>query len=984
MSTANNVSFYWYSDVNDVMFRAIQDVKSDPNRGKDIIAHVLYLQNLQNRIQKIAIVYMYRSDIHNINGLPSQERQRIKNVLKVNYNNFQVVGESTITKQEIFDGDILEVGPLNNFYRNLPFNERKFTKFRNFASFQDCESKECIADYNKCDEQKYIYQDNIKNFPTKKQLPYTYLFCREKTVDDMTAELDMITDFTEFKAKVAYYFKMPNFFSKIEEAVKNGNELTKKQFYMLKDIPEFKEASVTDEEVLSSITTEIAEYLEDDEDSSVVSTFFDLMKVHRYTIAGGFVLKHVLKQKPGFQEKYWQENDIDIWAMRNKEDDFFDPFDPLKKLLLNAGFTVKKLCGAQLLKDFDGDYRRLVMYVENIQEWTKTIQGKDYKIQLILLKDKDAHLKNIMKRAQRMFENNLINHVDDYYIKKSLKYHFRSYDDYICDVILSFDLTCCQGAFSVDDEGNKKITFLRNTLDLMGEDIMESIYNYRMAFSDQCIRLQTIWEWLRTELRAIKYSLRGYKITNWDQVISVFDHLFEIEEIDINFVNYWNNSIGRNILNKSVEEFPIIHIIDDVDELGTFTLRDRQYNVVIYGEAVENRSTAPVLVPDLYPQLQNLLDLGDDEINMEDIADVMNFDLEDPDFDFSSVSYPTKKEDDVFDESYKFQEEVDEQELLKDDAECFDSLTTENSNNLKFLNEDEDNIIFVRKIGVNNFQSECLNRKLFYKILNDPNKGFYPCLAFNSQTNRPNSEASFVMRGWYNPDDCYYRVDTGFGSYCYSEEDLRKIIKSRVQIFFVVIDRTYEKSVGKSVVVNEELMFSQQDYDPEYLVSAYHCNVGSAITTTKIKICMDASGCAVRDINGKLTENRQSIQPIQVEEKEREEKEDDTDEMVPLSQLRRRIDFNQVADSDTESSEEEKENVLSSTRRRIDFNQVADSSDSDEEKENIPPVTRRSMRNVTLRPRGSERHPRGIRRQSRRRRSPLTQINNNDSTDEEE
>lgn len=148
------------------MFRAIQDVKSDPAKGKDIIAYVLYLQNNSN---KIAIVYMYRSDIHNISTLPDGEKQRIKKVLSIDYNKFQVIGESTITKQEIFDGDILEVGPLNDFYRNLPFNERKFTKFRNLASFQDCESKECIASYNKCDEKKFFYQDNKENFSTRKQ-----------------------------------------------------------------------------------------------------------------------------------------------------------------------------------------------------------------------------------------------------------------------------------------------------------------------------------------------------------------------------------------------------------------------------------------------------------------------------------------------------------------------------------------------------------------------------------------------------------------------------------------------------------------------------------------------------------------------------------------------------------------------------------------------------------------------------------------------
>lgn len=124
-------------------------------------------------------------------------------------------------------------------------------------------------------------------------------------------------------------------------------------------------------------------------------------------------------------------------------------------------------------------------------------------------------------------------------------------------------------------------------------------------------------------------------------------------------------------------------------------------------------------------------------------------------------------------------------------------------------------------------------------------------------------------------------------------------------------------------------MFDRQDYDPEYLVSAYHCNVGSAITTAKIKICMDASGCAVRDTYGKLLKDRQIIEEKEREEKEREEEDDDE---TPLFRLRRRIDFNQDSESETE------------------------------EKENVSPISRYSMRNINTAPRGSE-------RQTRRRRS---------------
>lgn len=922
MSRTNSVSFYWYSDVNDVMFRAIQDVKENPTKGGDIIAHILYLENGTN---KIAIVYMYRSDIHNISSLSLDERKRIKKVLTINYNESQVVGKSTITKQEIFDGEILEVGPLNRFYQSLPSDVRKFSKFKHLASYQDCETKECIADYNKCDEKKFIFEDNKTNFETQKQLPHTFLFCREKSVNDMTAELDAINDLFKFKDKIFSYFRMPNFFEKIQEAVNKGTQSTKRMFYLLKDIPEFRVENVIDEQVYTNLEEEIETYFTDENGDSKHIKFFDLIKKHRYTIAGGFVLKNVLKSRPGYNSKYWEDNDIDIWGMRDNENsELYDPFDPLKKLLQETGYTLKKICGRQLLLDFEGDYKRLINYVENIQEWTKIINGETYKIQLILLKNKDAHFKYIMRQAEKELEYGNINSIDQYYLPKSLKYQFRNYEDFIYDLILSFDLTCCQCSFTVDDSNNKKIVFFRNNMDeftFEGRSILESIYNYNTAFGSQCLDTQTLWEWLRTEIRAIKYSLRGFKIINWSQVLNTFEKLFTEQYIDENFMNGWNNNIGIDILNKAVATFPIFVIEDDIDEIGTFTMANTQYQMLVYGESVQNRIKQPLKIPDRYPLLRDLQDLSTNELTLETICDTLDINYNDPDLDISVISYPTTKEDNVFDsDEYKLNYQVDQNELLQEDATCFDSLLSEDKNNLTFLNEDEDNILFVRKVG-NSFQSECLNRKIFYKILSDPLKGRYPCLARNRQTNNPNTEAGFIMRGWYDPDDCYYKVDTGFGSYFYTEEDLRNIIKSKVKIFFVEQGVSYQKGIGKSVVDNEERMFANEDYDEEYLLGAHHCQEGSAFATANIKVIQN------------IEEEKER------EEKDEEESDEDEDDNIPLSQLRRRIDFSE----EKEESEEESD-------------------------DNLPLSRRYSMRNINVGPRGLERHPQGLRRRQELRR----------------
>lgn len=796
------VKFYFYNNIDEAFFQTIQDVKNSPNSGSEIFAKVLCAQYKNNQ-KKICIVYTSRTDETTI-----QRNEEKKLVISLDMTTVNVLSQSVITKQQVYDGEI-EVQPLNEYYQG----KRVFSNFVNISNYKDCETKECISDYKKCNSNKLDFVDNEIIFSDEQQLPHTEMFCRKIGVDDLVLELNKLNDLDDFRSFIVnVYYDMPDFKEVMRQVLQKASEQTRRNFYLLRGVPEFRIEQVSSDKV----EEDLENYIND------TDTFYELMKTYKYTIAGGFVLKNILIDKPNYKENKWEDNDIDIWAIRDPESNNYDPFDPLKKLLQKEGYKLKRVCGNKTLKDFEGDYRRLHEYIEQIQEWNKSAYGIDYKIQLILLKDKEANLKSLKRKVRYGVDADL-------YLKTNgLKYELRTYEDYINDLVLSFDLLCCQCSFSVNNDGNKEIKFYGNVQDYSeNESITKSVFEYKTKFSKSCQEKQSLWEWLRSLVRAVKYGKRGFNITNWEDVINTIKPLFSDNPTE-DFINYWNNFIGDNIFYKAISNIPIFKVEDN--KLYTFTINDRQLTFIT-DENIEDISPYSN-IPKRY-DLNPILDFNEDDINMDKLADIVDVNLTNSFFEPTDSEYPTLKDDYVFIDKDENLIDEDNENIMT--QQCFDSIEGDYKDVSEVLSKDEDNIVLVSKYG-NSYNIECLNRKMLYKVIGDNTKGRYVCLNENKNTGRPIREVGLVMRGWYDDTKIYYRIDTNFGKYYFQYDDILDMMMSREQIFYVVKEKEVERGVAKSVVDNEEKMYANEDYDESYLVSAHHCQEGTAFTIAKLKI----------------------------------------------------------------------------------------------------------------------------------------------------
>lgn len=798
------VKYYFYNNIDEAFYHAIQDVRNFPEKGSEVFARVLYAQYKDNVEKKICIVYNNKSDDV---GFEFKDDYRL--VYSVDMSIIRVIRQSVITKQQIYDGEI-DVEPLNEYYQG----KRVFSNFVNISSYKDCDSKECVSDYKKCDNKKFEFVDDANIYSEPEQQPLTNMFCRRISSDDLVLELNKLDDLDDFRRFIVnVYYDMPNFKEVIREVLEKASDQTRRNFYLLKGVPEFKTEKASSE----GVEEDLQNYIND------VDLFYELMEKYKYTIAGGFILKNFIRDKPKYKENRWEDNDIDIWALRDIESDIYDPFDPLKQLLYKEGYNLKKVCGNRTLKNFEGDYRRLHEYIEQIQEWTKTAYGVDYKIQLILLKDKNANLKSIRRRISYRYD------LDEEYVRlNGLKYELRTYDDYINDLVLSFDLLCCQCAFNIKSGGKKEITFYGNVADYEEDEptIVQTILNYETKFSKLCQEKQSLWEWCRSLLRAIKYGKRGFKIINWGEVIDTIKPLFS-ENPSEDFLNEWNNIIGDNIFYRAVGDIPIFQIQND--ELFMFTVNNREM-MFVTDENIADIS--PFRNIKRIYNLTPISELQDSDINMDKLSDIVGVNFIDSFFDPVDSEYPTIKQSNALRKDEDLIDEDNTNVMLK---QCFNSLDSEYKDVSDVLSRDEDNIVLVSKYG-SSYNIECMNRKMFYKVLGDNTKARYTCLETNKDTGRPIREVGLVMRGWYDSSKVYYRVDANFGNYYFEERDILELMMSKEQIFYVVKDREVERGVAKSVIDNEEKMYANEDYEEDYLVSAHHCQEGSSFTVAKIKV----------------------------------------------------------------------------------------------------------------------------------------------------
>ena len=290
-----------------------------------------------------------------------------------------------------------------------------------------------------------------------------------------------------------------------------------------------------------------------------IPTFLQIMRDNNLFIGGGFILKNLLQNQPNYRQEQWTNTDIDFWAV-SSSDNHQDPYCPLRKFLKSQGYESKILCSKGRINQLPVDYKRLKNFIEQIEEWYQidyTTRTKKNSIQLMLLKDYASHVNEIKKdlffKCRTPFNEERLTSILE---RKGInKYVNRTSTDFIIDAILTFDLTCCQCSFHVDENNPEGIiTFYGTILDYPDQTpIIQNVLRYLTKISSNIFKTQGLLEWSRTLKRSAKYAFRGFSVVNWRDIVNTIIEKYEFltEPADAygkipDFLRLWNRFIFHN------------------------------------------------------------------------------------------------------------------------------------------------------------------------------------------------------------------------------------------------------------------------------------------------------------------------------------------------------------------------------------------------------------------------------------------------------
>lgn len=171
--------------------------------------------------------------------------------------------------------------------------------------------------------------------------------------------------------------------------------------------------------------------------------------------------------------------------------------------------------------------------------------------------------------------------------------------------------------------------------------------------------------------------------------------------------------------------------------------------------------------------------------------------------------------------------EIEIDEYIFNEKTCNDIITFEDIKNIDYLNEDEkENILIIMKKSNNDFVIDCFKRDYIREILKDDTKCRLMCELYNSNDGSKLLDPLNVQ-GFANPKYQFYKIDTTFGSFYLSKEDVTKMLKLGNRIFYINQENPLKIPRTASLDV----------YKGRSVVSADHCQQGTNILVYSLDIC---------------------------------------------------------------------------------------------------------------------------------------------------
>ena len=584
-----------------------------------------------------------------------------------------------------------------------------------------------------------------------------------------------------------------------------------------------------------------------------IPIFLNIMKENNIYIAGGFVLKNFLQNQPGYDYENWSNTDIDFWAV-SSSDTHQDPYCPLRKFLRSQGYESRILCSKGRINQLPADYKRLKNFIEQIEEWYQidysSNNEKKNLLQLMLLKDYNSHKNNIKKElffdCKQPFNDELF---EQTLTRKGIhRYELREATDFIIDAILTFDLTCCQCSFSVDENNPEGIiTFYGTILDYPGQTpIIKNVLRYLTKISANIFRTQGLLEWSRTLKRSAKYAFRGFTVVNWTDIVDTIIQRYEFTTIEWNektqyFLGLWNRFVYDNRFYLFSLNIPIFYVTyndegGDLFKLNTFTLRNRRLR--FYGLTQLNPSPFYKLDPFANFRVTkkityNMVVALTGDVGYMNPKDFKYYETVIP-YKYMQLPYIPYRYNGIGERI-----DIDEKTIIEtENPECYDPITLIDENNVDYLKENTKNILLVFRKDSQTLSIECWNKNSIAQIAENPTNVLYKCRDVNEYSGRRllDMENILSVYGFVDTSMEYIRISSK-GIYI-SGDDYKKLLYSNNKIFYLVEPfEKIQRVVSKNVYKNELLYRRGMQVQSDYLLGASHCQDGSQMLLYQIKVC---------------------------------------------------------------------------------------------------------------------------------------------------
>lgn len=849
-----SVKFYFYSNLDKAFLKAVNDVRRNPEKANDIFAKILYTKKKidDGTNRNIAIVYRFRSD-EDDTITRKAHLLNLREVKSFEENEYETLRETVITKGNIYEGKV-DVQPLNTLLKDAHYRN-----ILNIEKFKDCREEKCISELAVCEPD--LVKDNSSESGRN---PATHMFCRAIYGKEMFAILNQLHDTDEIEEQIVFFSRMANFSTEFYQYKHLANDKVKKVIRRFQGLESYRN-EVDDEEIMSYVKEELENFISDYD--SFVKNNPDVY------MTGNSITKCFYKKYDKLYNNYadnWSQNEIVFWSNDDSEEKDIPKevkMDDYKTTIYddnNVGsMLIYELKNNLPFMNFD-----LWSIVNRVIKAEKTAYGQTYTMYFV-------KLKNIHTIMQGYIVKYMLMGTNGEYMKNMMK-----------EIVSEFDLS--PDRFVFENRNKSLVYYMPNN-----KNYISYLQNKQVDIGQSFINRGDANEFLSLCKPLIAYAKRGFTNDPWINSYLSDYFVMKVNEVDPIYIRDWNAQIMENILLKCVAKMPIFYVEradnpnpfgeyeQDVDfplNLFYFTANDR--NLIKIGELSEDYENFNKKLDDLLYEVKfrYLVELapGDNPLPFEKIASLCVIDYKKPSFDYSYVDYPTEKNPTVFtDPKYDISTNVSEWDLL--DGMCFSSLLGDEVDILDHLEKDEDNIIFVmlKKEG---FQTECLNRKHLYNVLYDVELAKYPCFDRHELTGRPITDGTLNVEGFVDKSKVFFRVDTAFGRYYYGKEDLENIIKSTKKIFYINLDKLYTRGVGGNVLLQQDLQRRRLPVQPNYLVGAHHCQIGSEFQTATIKICRNQKLCInfdgkrkIKGLNNRFVYDSDYSKDVWKEEKRREE-----------------------------------------------------------------------------------------------------------------